>query len=255
MTEQNDKTTYNVGSRAKEPITLEWMKKFFDKVYKSTRASVIQLTVAECFKYERPVGNETEVAEFHYQSEIRIDNAGYEEVYNLIKNHNWSVFDLTLGSRYKLIGLTLSSGIGDVGLDKLYSSKETYDMTTDARLNPYTATGRSYIEENLKMLEDRRIKSVKNFPNPPDVGILCIAKLTLPTDSDSTIRISLENHPVNDSNDDSNDVMLYVSTTVDFPTEWTPNQVKTGSVGVLEDRMSRYGEISINKESVNYLPD
>lgn len=250
MAEQNIKTTYNVGSRVKEPITLEWMKKFFEKVYKSTRASVMQLTVVECFKYERPVGNEVEVAEFHYQSEIQIDNAGYEEVYNLIKNHNWSVFDLTLGSRYKLISLTLSSGIGDVGLEKLYSSKETYDMTTDARLNPHTATGRSYIEENLKMLEDRRIKSVKNFLDPPNVGILCIAKLVLPSDSDSTIRISFEN-----SGNDSNDVMLYVSTTVDFPIEWGPDQVKTGSVGVLEDRMSRYGEISINRDDVNYLPD
>lgn len=238
-------------------VTPDWFKDFFEKVYKSTRASRIIFNHIEKITYESSSKKENRT--FRYGAELVIDNASYKSVHSLLTNPEFSIFTLgrdidnnmgpeSISQNIKIISVSERVTIADIDEEKNYSTQRSfpavkYDITTNHRLNPYTSDGRACIESNLRALYSSMENFTGGFKKTGTINKVRF-EFHLPDISLSFLG-------------NTTGISIHVKTNYDFSA--VPKDIRDAKAkGILFDRLSRYcdiGDIDLSKVNVNVIID
>lgn len=224
-------------------FSLEEFEEFFEKVYKSTRANNVFLKVIE--EHRHTSGKKANI-KFLYNANIQVDNISAKEIYTIIMNSGnivGSIFDHN--PKYQVT--KLHRMISAAPMTDLYEDINigitTYCINSVKGWDCYTAPGRKVIMETLNCLknEENLFTSAIGMSEIYDTILNCSFCSTLevnPPNPSPTNTFGFYKNPI--------DERFYTSISSDIIEEEDKeiNTNKARIIGILEDRFSRYVDIT-----------
>lgn len=239
----------SIVASAYTQFSLEEFEEFFEKVYKSTRANVFLKVIEE----HRHLSGKKANIKFLYNADIQVDNISAKEIYTVIMGNSniGSIFDHN--PKYQVT--KLHRMISATPMTDLYEDINigitTYCINSIKGWNSYTAQGKKVIMETLNCLknEENLFTSAIGMPEIYDTILNCSFYCTLevnPPNPSPTNTFGFYKNLI--------DEKFYTSISSDIIEEEDKeiNTNKARIIGILEDRFSRYVDIT-GKLSKNTL--